>query len=97
MGDWEQDEPIVGNIVYGNPVKKPYLMACKCPNCDTIFTLEFPSRKDWLKYECYMEKCPGCGTVENWMVWKIFKWVYKLIWYVRERKNCKAPNEKEGV
>ena len=94
----DRDEGIVGNIIQGETLEKPYLIACKCPLCRTVFTLEFSSKWRASKQVSLMRKCPGCGVDWlNWMDCRIPIWIYKLIRYSRERKNCKAPNEKEGV
>lgn len=93
MDDRERKEGCVGNVILGHPRKSPYLIACKCPFCDSIFTLEFSSKLEFMRYGYFCTPCPGCGTIElNWLEYRITIWSYKFIRYWRNTKTGKYYN-----
>lgn len=81
----EFDEGTIGNIVPPKHELPAKLIACKCPYCNTIFTLEFSNKFEFKHYHEFKDKCPTCGNRCNWLIYQIPIFWYKWLRWVRSR------------
>lgn len=80
-------EGTMGNIIRPKHTPAVKLIACKCPYCKAIFTLEFSSKYEFTNYGCFKDDCPVCGERSDWLVFRIPIFWYKWLRYARRNKN----------
>ena len=83
----EFDEGTVGNIVPFKDEQNAKLVACKCPRCKAIFTLEFSNEYEYKQYKQFRDNCPVCNHCCDWLNYKIPIFWYKWLRWVRSHNK----------
>ena len=81
------EEGTIGNVVQSKHSPASKLIACKCPYCKAIFTLEFSSNYEFRTYGSFKDNCPVCGEKNDWLVFRIPVFWYKWLRYIRRNKD----------